>query len=319
MSVLCLGETMATFRAGGPLRLGGPANISVAGAESNVAIGLRRLEIPSQWVGVVGSDELGALVLRTLRAEGVDCSTVRVDRERPTGVLVFEPIVGARTRAFYYRQDSAGSRVTRADVERAFEADVDAVVTSGITPALGREATEAVHFAFAEGRRRGALTCLDLNYRSALWTRATAAAELKLLVEHTDVVMASTTELALALGDSDPPDSTPSLDKLAKDLLDRGLSEVVVTRGRDGSSAWTGGERYDQKALAVQVVDTVGAGDAFTAGYLSGKFAGVGPADRLWRGAATAAFCIGIRGDWEGLPTPRDLALLEIEPGEALR
>lgn len=319
MSVVCLGETMATFRADGPLRLGGTAKLSVAGAETNVAIGLRRMEVPTHWAGVVGSDELGALVLRTLRAEGVDCSTVRVDPARPTGLLVFEPVIGARTRALYYRRGSAGSTLERADVERAFEGEVDAVVTSGITPALGREPLEAAHFAFVEGRRRGALTCLDLNYRAALWTRAIAAAELASLVEYADVVVASETELTLALGDAEQPGSESSFDELATDLLTRGVSEVIVTRGKNGASVWTAGERYDQLSLALQVVDTVGAGDAFTAGYLSARLAGLGPAERLRRGIATAAFCVGVRGDWEGLPTPGDLALLEVEPGEALR
>lgn len=79
--VVTFGETMAGFRAAGPLRLGGPVQLSVAGAESNVAIGLARLGHRVAWAGRVGADELGALVLRTLRAEGSTSATPAPTRQ----------------------------------------------------------------------------------------------------------------------------------------------------------------------------------------------------------------------------------------------
>lgn len=84
--VMTFGETMAALRAHGALRLGGSLGLSVAGAESNVAIGLARLGHRVNWAGRVGADELGALVLRTLRAEGVDTGHAATDDTgRPTG------------------------------------------------------------------------------------------------------------------------------------------------------------------------------------------------------------------------------------------
>lgn len=105
--VVTFGETMAALRAHGALRLGGSLGLSVAGAESNVAIGLARLGHRVHWAGQVGADELGALVLRTLRAEGVDAG-------RPTGLLLAEPRLGTLTRVSYYRAASAGSAVSPA-------------------------------------------------------------------------------------------------------------------------------------------------------------------------------------------------------------
>src|SRR3954467_12814827 len=106
--VLTLGETMAAFRASGALRLGGTVQLSVAGAESTVAIGLSRLGHRVEWIGVTGADEPGALVRRTRRAEGVGRTWARVDPARPTGLILFESRVGDISRVTYHRAGSAG-------------------------------------------------------------------------------------------------------------------------------------------------------------------------------------------------------------------
>ena len=90
IDMVTFGEAMASLRGPGPLRLGGTMRLSIAGAESNVAIGLARLGHRARWVGRIGDDEMGALVVRTLRAEGVDTSSVVVDADRATGLLLFE-------------------------------------------------------------------------------------------------------------------------------------------------------------------------------------------------------------------------------------
>ncbi|MBO0833880.1 MAG: sugar kinase, partial [Actinobacteria bacterium] len=113
--VVTFGETMAALRSAGPLRLGGSMALSVAGAESNVAIGLARLGHRVQWIGRVGGDELGALILRTLRAENVDVSGIRVDQRRPTGLVLFEQRLSDVTRVLYYRTGSAGSGLEATD------------------------------------------------------------------------------------------------------------------------------------------------------------------------------------------------------------
>lgn len=364
MSVLCVGETMAAWRAEGPLRLGCAGRLSIAGSESNVAIGLARLGIAAHWVGVVGADELGVLVTRTLRAEGVVINSVRTDPSRPTGLLVFEPVIGHRTRAAYYRRGSAGSTLGPTDVKQALdefegvEADglggqagsplsmaqrtvtppdgramhpappgatgdaprLRAVVTSGITLALGASAATAARYALLEARKRGAVACLAVNFRAALWSRAAAAKVLADAMADTDIVIASGDELALAAGRASPSALTEADQaELAAELLGRGVSEVVVTSGQRGARVWSSRGSWQRAAHAVEVVDTIGAGDAFTAGYLSARLASLPCEQALELAVRTGAFCVGSRGDWEGLPTLTDLDLLAVEPGEALR
>ena len=85
---------------------------------------------------------------------------------------------------------------------------------------------------------------------------------------------------------------------------------MVVKRGAAGAGVYTADGRCEVPALPVTSIDTVGAGDAFTAGYLSALLDGDDVAGRLQRGALAGAFAVSTTGDWEGLPRTGELALL---------
>lgn len=311
VDVLTFGETMAAFRAAGPLRLGGQLSLSIAGAEANVAIGLARLGHSARWVGVTGADELGELVLRTLRAEGVDVSACAVSPYAPTGLIVFEPRVADVIRVNYYRAGSAGAQLSEAEVVAAFEAGTPRVLhVTGITPALGDAPRAAVSCAVALAKAAGATVCLDVNHRSRLWSVERAAAVLRPLLSSVDLVVASEDEL--------PVLADPGADPLAT-LFAAGVGEVVIKRGGDGASAHTPDQAVERPARRVPVVDTVGAGDAFVAGYLSALLDGADLAGRLDRAVTTGAFAVAARGDWEGLPNRAELGLLDAVPGTTVR
>ncbi|MFC9230041.1 sugar kinase [Streptomyces decoyicus] len=198
--VLTFGETMVALRGSGPLKLGGTMQVSIAGAESNVAIGLARLGHDVRWAGAVGEDEAGQLVLRTLRAEGVEVSGASADPGAPTGLLLFEPRLPEVTRVHYYRAGSAGSRLTAGVVERAFSAAPPRVLhLTGITPALSPTAHSAARHALQLAQDHGSLVCLDVNFRARLWTAEKAAGVLREWIPSVDVLIASDDELPLCL------------------------------------------------------------------------------------------------------------------------
>ncbi|GAA0349977.1 sugar kinase [Actinoallomurus spadix] len=312
--VLTVGETMASMRAIAPLRLGGPMSLSVAGAESNVAIGLARLGHSAGWVGVVGTDELGTLILRTLRAEGVALDAARVDPDRPTGMMVVERRISDLTSVIYHRSGSAGSAVSAEDVAAGFRLSPSWVHLTGITPALGDRARGAVDAAVAQARRTGVPISLDVNFRGRLWTESAAAEYLRRLAPGTRLLIASEDELHLAA----PAAARTEEDRVAA-LLDAGVAEVVIKRGARGASLYGAGGRVDRPARTVRVADTIGAGDAFVAGLLSATLDGLAVSARLERAVACGAFAVASAGDWEGLPTRADLALLDLEAGTAQR
>ncbi|WSK25574.1 sugar kinase [Streptomyces sp. NBC_01298] len=309
---------MLALRGSGPLRLGGSMDVSVAGAESNVAIGLARLGHAVRWAGAVGEDEAGELVLRTLRAEGVDvCGASRDDGGAPTGLMLAEPRLPEVTRVHHYRAGSAGSRLKACSLERAFTAAPPKVLhLTGITPALSRSARSACALALRLAAEHSALVCLDVNFRSRLWSSEEAAAVLRAWVPSVDVLIASDDELPLCLPSDAPAD--PALQ--AKELLALGVGEVVVKLGAAGATAYgDDGSEVHAPARPVRAVDTVGAGDAFVAGYLSAFLDGSTPEARLDRAVTTGAFAVASRGDWEGAPTRAELGLLSAPAGTVVR
>lgn len=308
--VVTLGEALVAFRAEGRLDLGGRLTASPAGAEMNVAIGLARLGHRSTWIGVLGTDPAGDLIARTLRAEGVDIGGTRRDDEAVTGVMLVDlphllpPVVT------YHRRDSAGSRLSSAEVESAPSARI--WHASGITPALSPAARAAVDTALLAARAAGALVSFDVNYRAKLWDRGAARAVLEPIARRADLVVASEDELELVSEGGD------ELAQVAS-LLDAGVREVVVKRGSRGAEHFDATGRTSCPALDVVEVNSIGAGDAFTAGYLSGLLDGLPVYDRLWRGAACGAFAVSGRGDWEQAPSRADLARVRSGVADAAR
>jgi 2-dehydro-3-deoxygluconokinase len=313
IDLLTCGETMAALRAEGPIRLGGALRLSVAGAESNVAIGVARLGHTARWVGRVGDDEFGTLVLRTLRAEGVDVSHARRDMDAPTGMIVFEHRIAGITRVEYRRAGSAGSRLTADEVTGALGDGARVLHLTGITAALGPDPAAAMVAAAARQHAAGGVVCLDVNHRARLWSAAEAGRALAPLLPYVSVLIGSPDEIALLVpGIGEPGERIRA-------LIDAGVAEVVVKNGADGAGVHTAGVSLRRPAHQVTAVDTVGAGDAFTAGYLSALLDGEPTAGRLSRALAVAAFAVSSPGDWEGLPDRADLDLLAAEPGSTLR
>ncbi|HEV3173867.1 MAG TPA: sugar kinase [Actinocrinis sp.] len=303
--LLTIGETLgvAVTETGDPLRTARTLRLSTAGAESTVAIGMRRLGHEAAWVGVVGEDEIGARVLRDLAAEGVDTQFARVDPDRPTGFMIRELRTAEYTRVTYYRDRSAGSGLAQADVEAALTADSgpDLVHLTGITPALSATCADAVRRAVELASRARIPISFDVNYRSTLSGSSGTAALVKELLPQIDILFVGDDELALATDETD-------LRRAARGLLTRGPDEVVVKRGADGALAVSAdGAEVEHSAVRVRVVDVIGAGDSFTAGYLAARCDGLPLADRLHWATIAAACTVGTHGDWEGLPTRADL------------
>ena len=169
---------------------------------------------------------------------------------------------------------------------------------SRITPALSDTARAAVFQAVEVARAAGVTVSVDVNYRAKLWSRFDAAPVLRDLVSRADIVFAGPDEAALFLGDDDP----------VAGLAGLGATEVVVKDGARGCAAQIDGERYEVPALPATVVDPVGAGDAFVAGYLAERMAGRDAPTRLRTAIAVGAFAVTVPGDCENLPRRADLA-----------
>ncbi|HEY8699379.1 MAG TPA: sugar kinase [Arthrobacter sp.] len=318
VDLLTLGESMVSLRSPGPLSAGGTLTMHVAGAESNVAVGVARLGHSVAWAGVVGADPHGQFIVRQLRSEGIQLKH-REAADRSTGVMFLEQRTADVSRAFYYRSGSAGSTLSREDVDRALLGGARVLHLTGITAALSAESRRAVEYAAERAAGEGITVSLDVNYRSKLWSRDEARAVLTPLARHARILIASDDELGLVASGPNgfgreaslgALDSEAAEAAMAAELIGRGVEEVVVKRGAAGAGVHTAAGRWDVPAVPVTSIDTVGAGDAFTAGYLSALLDGEDVPARLQRGVLTGAFAVSTAGDWEGLPRTEELTLL---------
>jgi 2-dehydro-3-deoxygluconokinase len=298
IDLMTVGETMVSLRTARAMRLGGDAHLSIAGSESNVAIGISRLGHQAAWVGAVGNDEPGRLIQRTLRAEGVDTSWLRLSDESFTGFIAFDQPSHDITRVSYHRRGSAASTLTSAECLAALESSTPRLVhVTGITPALSDSARAATLDVVRAAADSDVRVSLDVNYRARLWSRAEAATALRELLPFLRTVFASDDELDIITDATEP----------VRELLAKG----AWAHSPDGT--------IHRPALPVTVVDSIGAGDAFVSGYLSATLDNLAAEARLDRATTSGAFCVTATGDWESLPTRNDLTLLTHAHGTALR
>lgn len=307
--LVTVGEQLGQISADaeGPLRVGASARLSVCGAESTVAVGVRRLGFPATYLGRVGEDGFGRMGVDVLRAEGVDVSRVVVDPVAPTGLLIRNRRTADRTVVEYVRAGSAGSRLTPADIDDEAVAAADVLHVTGITPALGASPAAAVAHAVGVAREAGVPVSFDVNHRARLWPSDNPP-WLAELVRAATIVFGGVHEIALlvpGLGADAPPA------RLLREVALRGPREVVLKQGAAGATSLVDGDLLSEPAQPATVVDTVGAGDAFVAGYLAARLDGRPPRERLRLGSAVGAFCVGVRGDWEGLPRREELTLFD--------
>jgi 2-dehydro-3-deoxygluconokinase len=303
--VLCLGETMALFVPGEP----GPVDQvrtwirTFGGAESNVACNLAMLGLRAGWVSAVGDDAFGKAMVAAVASAGVDVSGVVVDPARPTGLYIKESNAGGSP-VRYYRQGSAASGMGPSLVDKL---DLNARVLhlTGITAALSDSCLDLMRTLSAAPRLTHQLS-FDLNWRPKLWTSRDPSV-LRELANAADIVLAGDDETAEVWGTSDPAEVRRILP---------GPSTVVIKHGARGATLIEGSDEVFQPALRVDVVEPVGAGDAFAAGFLAATLAGESPVRRLRAGHLQAAVALRTHDD-VGAPLPPELvaSLLDADAG----
>lgn len=296
MDVVTLGEAMVvlTPEVAGPLEHVPAFRKSVAGAEANVAIGLARFGHQVTWISRLGEDAFGRYIFKTLRGEGVTARVV-FDPEHATGLYVKEFIPNRSTNVYYYRRDSAASHLAADQLPLQDCDGVRFAFVTGITAALGETCRAALFKLLAWAQERGVRVVFDPNMRYKLWTEQAARPILQAIARQTDILLPGMDEARLLTGCTDEAAA-------ARALLQQGPSAVVIKLGERGAYFATASEQGYASVPPVTAVDEVGAGDAFTAGVLSGLLDGLTLEGAARRGCEFGARVVSVPGDYEGLP-----------------
>jgi 2-dehydro-3-deoxygluconokinase/2-dehydro-3-deoxygalactonokinase len=303
--VVTLGESLIQLNAvtRGPLRHVTLFERHVAGAETTVAVCVRRQGLSSGLITRVGDDEFGKCILNWVRGEGVDTSQIRVDTEAPTGIYFVQrgfPIP-SESKMFYYRKGSAGSRISPSDVDPDYLGAAKLFHTTGITPALSENALEATRKALEISISNNLIVSFDTNIRPVLWGSIDNAVRvLTPIIEKVDILFTDPRDASILLNVQD-------VDQMIDGFLKFGVETVVLKMGRKGAIAANRREKVSVQALEVYVEDPIGAGDAFAGTFITSRLKGRSLEESLKRAVIAGSLVVTVRGDEECVPSEQEI------------
>jgi 2-dehydro-3-deoxygluconokinase len=259
-----------------------------------VAAHLAEFGYRAGWASRLGEDPFGDRILDGLAARGVDVTWVVRDTAAPTGVYFKDPDLGHGARTLYYRAGSAASAMAPEDSGGWPLEATGWIHTSGINAALSAGCSALTEHLLTHARAAGYSVSFDVNYRPALWSVDAAGPRLLELASMSTVVFVGLDE-AETLWGCTTVEQVSTLLPGPRHLVIKDSATEAVEFVREGNRE----ERvYRVPAHRVQVVEPVGAGDAFAAGYLAGLLRADQPKDRLALGHSFAAWTLGTRADF---------------------
>jgi fructokinase len=304
--IVSLGEVVSDiYRGEGSSEVELPFTARPGGAPANVAVAAARLGSETAFVGSVGEDLFGDLILRTLEAEGVDTSAVRrCEPPTRTSIAFVEVSGGDRSFTFYRSDPAADELLSPEDVSEEVLSGAS-FVNFGSIPLIKDPARSAIHRAVELAEELDVLVAFDVNFREHLWESTETAREVvDPLLDRSRIVKLSDDEISPLLG-------TQRAEEAARILLDRGVALVFVSLGPEGALYATKDYSGEVPPFEVEVVDPTGAGDAFLAAALvrlsEGGWDEETVREAARRGTAAGAIACTDYGAMRALPTKDEL------------
>lgn len=302
--VITFGEAMTMFVAteAGQLENSQTFNKYLAGAETNVAIGLSRLGFDVGFSSRVGQDSLGRFIANTLAEENIDTSHIAIDSHYPTGFQLKSRVDAGDPVVEYFRGFTAFRQLNKEDIDLDWVKEANHLHLTGIPIALSDSVRDYTNALIALAHRNGITISFDPNLRPVLWSdEISMITEINRTAFQADWVFPGITEGQQLTGYNDPQD-------IASYYLDKGVQLVVIKLGEKGAYYRTNDEEGTVKGCNVEhVIDTVGAGDGFAVGTISGLLENLSTPEAVARGNAVGALAIQSQGDSDGLPTSEQL------------
>jgi len=297
---------------------------AVGGSPTNIAIGTARLGLQSIAFTAVGDDRVGDFVVRYLRDAGVETRYI----PRKEGKLTSLALLGVRPPSdfplSFYREDPADIHLTAEEFDAIPLGRVRAALISGNALSRGSCAETTLH-ATERAAEVGLTSFVDLDLRPTEWgTPEAYGSAIRRLFPLVDVTIGTEEEFYAALmpdprpvltGGAVPDAERGKLDALVADLLDQGMEAIALKRGPRGVTILAADDRLDVPGFEVEVLNTVGAGDAFASGLIRSRLSGLD----WWKSARFANACGAItvtrHGCSSAFPTEEEVESFVVSQG----
>jgi 2-dehydro-3-deoxygluconokinase len=249
-------------------------------------------------VSKLGNDPVGEEILYRLNAEKVDTNHVIITDKAPTGLMLKEKTIEGDPRVYYYRSQSAASTLGIVDVNETIIKNAKIMHVTGITPALSDSCRELVFHVVQLAKKAGTKVSFDPNIRLKLWSEREARETLIPLIKEVDYFFPGISEGQLLLGDKELTE-----EQIIDSFIELGAGQVILKLGPKGCITANKEKRSFSKGFSVKEIDSVGAGDGFCAGYLTGLLKGWTHEECAVLANAVGAIAVSQPGDYEALPT----------------
>lgn len=301
---LLVGEPMGLFIAQnyGSLEEVNSYLFTVCGAEFNVAIGMKRLNHNVGYMTKLGKDPFGKRILRAMEENGISTELIFLVDEINTGFMLKSMVDTGDPEIYYYRKNSAASTLSAENIKGLDFSMYDAIHMTGITPAISISAREATDMLLEKAKQNEMFFSFDPNLRLQLWKdRNEMINYINTMASKCDIFLPGIKEAEILTNINIP-------EKIADLYLKMGTKTVIIKLGDKGAYYATANESgYVDGFHVNRIVDTVGAGDGFTAGILTALKEGLSLNDAVLRANAIGAIQVMSRGDNDGLPTLKEL------------
>ena len=303
MDVITIGDAMVAMcpKEKGPILFCNTFERKIGGAELNVAIGCARLGLKSGWISRLGQDDFGKHILKTVRGEGIDTSQIELVEGYQTSVYFREVMANGDSRSFYYREKSPTSTMTAESLDENYFRNSKVLHITGVFPSINDNNKEILLKAVELAKKNNLLISFDPNIRLKMWTKSQAREFINKFLSEVDILLVGDEEISILIDEEDTNEAI-------KKFHDLGIDKVVVKRGAKGAIGSDGSNIYDVAAIKPKaLIDTVGAGDGFAAGFLSAYLKGDSFEESIEFANAVGSLVVGIEGDNEGLPYYEDI------------
>lgn len=298
MDIITIGDAMIAMcpREKGPIIFCDSFKRKVGGAELNVAIGCARLGLKSGWISRLGNDDFGKYIMKIARGEGINTSEVKLVDGYQTSVYFREVLSDGSSRSFYYREKSPTSTMTCKDLNEEYFKEAKVLHITGVFPSITKNNQDIILEAVKLAKKNSLTISFDPNIRLKMWTKEEAKAYIEKILPNVDILLIGDEEIEILLGEI-------SIEDAMKTFHDYGIEKVIVKKGAKGAVGSDGKNVYEVDAIKPKaLVDTVGAGDGFAAGFLAALCKGETFKDCIEFGNAVGSLVVGVEGDNEGLP-----------------
>ncbi|MDQ0268547.1 sugar kinase [Cytobacillus purgationiresistens] len=304
LDVVTFGEPMVMFYANhpGPLHTATSFSRALAGAESNVACGISRLDLRVGYVTKLGNDSFGKFIIQALEHEQVHTKGISLSDTHSTGMLVKSKVLEGDPEVEYFRKNSAASTLSMNDFSETYFSEARHLHATGIPSALSRDCHHFTLTAMNYMKKLGKSISFDPNLRPGLWKdEKTMIDTVNQLAYLSDLFLPGLSEAQTLTGLSNPHE-------IAEFYLSKGIQTIVIKLGPEGAFYKTGQEEgYVLGFKPDQVIDTVGAGDGFAVGVISSFLEGKPIGEAVTCGNAIGALQVMSPGDMDGMPNRESL------------